>query len=142
MDKRKKMVLDNVRMPKLQEIFTTVTCMWCHNVTRDSQFCKIFLRLFSFEQAKVLKNLSEKLYTSKIKKKKSVGCPHLVPGNRCLSTFTKKCCAHTLSTRYVVVYFALSDAILKYDLSSEHKAVECPRTVCIQGPGSHRYATG
>ena len=79
------MVLDNVRMPKLQEIFTTVTCMWCHNVTRDSQFCKIFLRLFSFEQAKVLKNLSEKLYTSKIKKKKSVGCPHLVPGNRCLS---------------------------------------------------------
>ena len=72
------MVLDNVRMPKLQEIFTTVTCMWCHNVTRDSQFCKIFLRLFSFEQAKVLKNLSEKLYTSKIKKKKSVGCPHLV----------------------------------------------------------------
>ena len=70
MDKRKKMVLDNVRIPKLQEIFTTVTCMWCHNVTRDSQFCKIFLRLFSFEQAKVLKNLSEKLYTSKIKKKK------------------------------------------------------------------------
>ena len=64
------MVLDNVRMPKLQEIFTTVTCMWCHNVTRDLQFCKIFLRLFSFEQAKVLKNLSEKLYTSKIKKKK------------------------------------------------------------------------
>ena len=136
------MVLDNVRMPKLQEIFTTVTCMWCHSVTRDSQFCKIFLRFFSFEQAKVLKTLSEKLYTRKIKKKKSVGCPHLVPGNRCLSTFTKKCCAHTLSTRCVVVYFALSDAILKYDLSSEHKAVECPRTVCIQGPVSHRYATG
>ena len=91
------MVLDNVRMPKLQEIFTTVTCMWCHNVTRDSQFYKIVLRLFSFEQAKVLKNLSEKLYTSKIKKKKSVGCPHLVPGNRCLSTFTK----NVVLTRYV-----------------------------------------
>ena len=39
----------------------------CVIATRDSQFCKMLLRLFCFEQVKALKNFSEKLYTSKDK---------------------------------------------------------------------------
>ena len=37
---------------------------------RDSPFCKMFLPLFGFEQGRTLKNVSKKLYTIKIKKKK------------------------------------------------------------------------
>ena len=49
-------VLDNLRMPKLQEIFTSVAI-----ATMDSLFCKMFLQLFCFEQVKTLKNFSKKL---------------------------------------------------------------------------------
>ena len=40
-----KRVLDNLRMPKQQEIFTTVAIAFHHCIiaTRDSQFWKIFL---------------------------------------------------------------------------------------------------
>ena len=59
-----KRVLDNIRMPKLLEILTTVAL-------RDSQFCKMFSGLFCrFAQVKALKNFSEKLYTIKVKKKR------------------------------------------------------------------------
>ena len=37
---------------------------------RDSPFCKMFLPLFGFEQGRTLKNVSNKLYTIKIKEKK------------------------------------------------------------------------
>ena len=37
---------------------------------RDSPFCKMFLPLFGFEQGRTLKNVSKKLFTIKIKKKK------------------------------------------------------------------------
>ena len=39
--------------------------------------------------------------------------------------------------------YALSDSILKHELSSENKAVECPeltKIVCKEGPGAHFYA--
>ena len=36
---------------------------------RDSLFCKMFSPFFCFEQVKTLKNISRKLFTSKIKKK-------------------------------------------------------------------------
>ena len=42
----------------------------CVIATRDSLFCKMFSPLFSFEQEKTLKNVSKKLCTSKIRKKK------------------------------------------------------------------------
>ena len=59
-----KRVLDNIRMPKLLEILTTVA-------SRDSQFRKMFSLLFCrFAQVKALKNFSEKLYTIKVKKKR------------------------------------------------------------------------
>ena len=59
-----KRVLDNFRMPKLLEILTKVA-------SRDSQFCKMFSRLFCrFAQVKALENFSEKLYTIKVKKKR------------------------------------------------------------------------
>ena len=41
----------------------------CVFATRDSLFCKMFSLLFFFEQEKTVKNVSKKLYTSKIKKK-------------------------------------------------------------------------
>ena len=68
-----KRVLDNLRMPKRQEFFTTVA-IECHPciifATRDSQFCKMFLQLFYFEQVKALKNFSQKLYTKDKQEKK------------------------------------------------------------------------
>ena len=42
----------------------------------------------------------------------------------CLGTGTKWCCVHTLSTWYKT----MPDAILKHELSSENKAVDCPIT--------------
>ena len=39
--------------------------------------------------------------------------------------------------------YALSDSILKHELSSENKAVDCPeltKIVCKEGPGAHFYA--
>ena len=67
-----KRVLDNLRMPKQQEIFTTVAIVFHHCIiaTRDSQFWKIFLWLFCFEQVKALKNFSPKLYTKDKQEKK------------------------------------------------------------------------
>ena len=67
-----KRVLDNLRMPKQKEFFTTVAivCHPCIIATRDSQFCKTFLRLFCFEQVKALKNFSQKLYTKDKQEKK------------------------------------------------------------------------
>ena len=51
-------------MPKLQEIFTTVaSCVIATRLT-DLQ------NAFYFEQVKVLKNISKKVYTSKIKKER------------------------------------------------------------------------
>ena len=63
---------DNLRMPKQQEIFTTVAivCHPCIIATRDSQFCKMFLRLFCFEQVKALKNFSQKLHSKDKQEKK------------------------------------------------------------------------
>ena len=59
-----KRALENIRMPKLLEILTTVA-------SRDTQFRKMFSRLFClFAQVKALKNFSEKLYTIKVKKKR------------------------------------------------------------------------
>ena len=54
-EKETKRVLDNLRMPKLEEIFTAV-------LIRDSQFCKMFSRLFCFEQVKARKSFSENLF--------------------------------------------------------------------------------
>ena len=73
------------------------------------------------------------------------GCPDLVLGNQFLGNSTKWCCVHTLSTQYMTVYivvlhFALSDATLKYELSSKNKAVDCTKLtkiVCTQGPSAH-----
>ena len=60
------------------------------------------------------------------------GCTHLVFVDQCLSTNTNSRYIHTLSTRYatvcIVTHFSLSDAILKHELRSECKAVDCPRT--------------
>ena len=42
-----------------------------------------------------------------------------------------------------LLYFALSDAILKHELSSENKAVDFPKLtkiVCTQGPSAHLCA--
>ena len=58
---------DNLRIPKLQENFTTQLSSWII-ATRDSLFYKMFSPLFCFEQVKTLKNLSKKLFTSKTKK--------------------------------------------------------------------------
>ena len=54
-EKETKRVLDKLRMPKLQEIFTAV-------LMTDSQFCKMFSRLFCFEQVKARKSFSENLF--------------------------------------------------------------------------------
>ena len=66
-----KKAIDYLRMPKLQEIFTTVVIV-CHRRTRDSLFCKMFSPLLRFEQEKTVKNFSKKLYTSKLKKSQAV----------------------------------------------------------------------
>ena len=63
-----KRALDYVRMPKLQEIFTTAAIVF-HRYERLAVL-QMFSPLFCFEQEKTLKNFSKKLYTSKIKKKR------------------------------------------------------------------------
>ena len=66
-----KRALDYLKMPKLQEIFTTaadrVSSLW-----ETRPFCKMFSPLFCFEQEKTLKkkNFSKKLYSIKLKKKR------------------------------------------------------------------------
>ena len=59
------------------------------------------------------------------------GCPYYVPWNQCLVPAQKLCCVYTLRTRYVTVYivtlFALSDAGLKHELSSDYRVVDCAR---------------
>ena len=62
-------VSDNLRMPKLQENFTTQLSSWIIAM-RDSLFYKMFSPLFCFEQVKTLKNFSKKLFTNKTKKNK------------------------------------------------------------------------
>ena len=68
MEKRRqnlKKTLYNLRMPKLQEIFTAVAIVLS---LRDSLFCKMFSPLFCVEQEKTLpKKFSKKLYTYKTK---------------------------------------------------------------------------
>ena len=61
-----------------KELLTTLECVnykkssqqlpSCVMATRDSLFCKMCSPLFCFEQEKVLKNFSKKLYTNTIKK--------------------------------------------------------------------------
>ena len=56
-----------------KEHLTTLECLNYKKsliAMRDSPFCKMFLPLFGFEQGRTLKNVSKKLYTIKIKKKK------------------------------------------------------------------------
>ena len=62
-----------------KELLTTLECVnykkssqqlpSCVMATRDSLFCKMCSPLFCFEQEKVLKNFSKKLYTNTIKKR-------------------------------------------------------------------------
>ena len=52
-----KRALENLRMPKVQEIFTTVPS--CVIAIRDSLFRKIFSPLFCFKQEKTLRNVSK-----------------------------------------------------------------------------------
>ena len=63
-----KKALDHLRMPwnykKSSQQLSS-----CVIATRDSLFCKMFSPLFCFEQEKTVKNVSKKLYASKIKKK-------------------------------------------------------------------------
>ena len=57
-------------------------------------------------------------------------------------------CVITLSKSYVTVYIVTSfrlDAILKHELSTKNKAVDCPdltKIVCTQGPSAHFCARG
>ena len=47
---------------------------------------------------------------------------------------------HYLRAWIEILQFALSDSILKHELSNEYKALNCPRskkTVCTQGPHAH-----
>ena len=57
-----------MRMPKLQEIFTTVVIV-CHCYERFAVL-QMFSPLFCFEQEKALKGFLKKLYTIKLKGKK------------------------------------------------------------------------
>ena len=63
-----KRALDYVRMPKLQEIFTTAAIVF-HRYERLAVL-QMFSPSFCFEQEKTLKNFSKKLYAIKIKKKR------------------------------------------------------------------------
>ena len=68
-----KRVLDILKMPKLISVNRKKTSQQlpsCVITTRDSLFCKMSSPLISFEQVKTLKNVSKKLVTSKIKKRK------------------------------------------------------------------------
>ena len=64
-----KRVLDYFRMPKtIRNLHNS-----CHRVSslwETRRFCKMFSPLFCLEQGKTLKNVSKKLYTINIKKKK------------------------------------------------------------------------
>ena len=58
-----------------------------------------------------------------------------MPRNQCppMGASTKRCWVHTLSARNVtlctkLLHFALSDPIVEHELSSEYKAVDCPRS--------------
>ena len=65
-----KRVLDNLRMSKLQVIFTTVAIV-CYRYERLAVCKKTFSRLFCFEQEKTSKKFSKKLNESKIMKCRS-----------------------------------------------------------------------
>ena len=67
-DTETKKVLGDLKMPKLEEIFTSVAIAWhCH---ARLAVLKIFARSICFELVKALRNFWEKLSTSKIKKKR------------------------------------------------------------------------
>ena len=68
MEKPRQRVLDNLKIPKLEEIFTTVA-IECHRYERLAVL-KMFSQLYCFMQVKALaENFLEKLYTSKVKTK-------------------------------------------------------------------------
>ena len=58
-EKRLAGAIDYLRMPKLQEIFTTVAIV-CHRYEKLAVLQNVW-PLFCFEQEKTLKNLSKKL---------------------------------------------------------------------------------
>ena len=62
-----KRVLDNLRMPKLQEIFTTVAIV-CHRW--NPLFCKLFLHYSALSNKRRWKTFRKELYTKKIMKKR------------------------------------------------------------------------
>ena len=65
-----KRVLDNLRMSKLQVIFTTVAIV-CYRYERLAVWKKMFSPLFCFEQENKSKNFSKQPNESKIKKSRS-----------------------------------------------------------------------
>ena len=58
--------LDDLIMPELEELIHSS----CHRVSSLRETRKMFSRLLCFEQVKAMKIFSEKLYASKIKKKR------------------------------------------------------------------------
>ena len=62
-------VLEDLKIPKLEEIFTTVAIWRGVIATRDSQFWNYFRDYFALSKWRRW-NFSEKLYTSKIKRKR------------------------------------------------------------------------
>ena len=60
-----KRVLDNLRMPKVQEIFTTVSVV-CHRYERLTVL-PMFSPSFCLERVKVLKNVSKKPHEYKLR---------------------------------------------------------------------------
>ena len=58
-----------MKMPKLEDILTTVPVVYDDHYEGIAGL-KMFPQLFCFEQVKALKNVREKLTTSKIKKKR------------------------------------------------------------------------
>ena len=60
-----KRVLDNLRMPKVQEIFTTVSVV-CHRYER-LPVLQMFSPSFCLERVKMLKNVSKKRHEYKLR---------------------------------------------------------------------------
>ena len=60
-----KRVLDNLRMPKVQEIFTTVSVV-CHRYERLAVL-QMFSPSFCLERVKMLKNVSKKRHEYKLR---------------------------------------------------------------------------
>ena len=67
-DTETKKVIGDLKMPKLEEIFTTVIIAWHRHA--GLAVLKIIARSICFDMVKALRNFWEKLSTSKIKKKR------------------------------------------------------------------------